>query len=100
MGSDLRYTGDALMKSYQPEGPTNVTIWQLSKHQKACISGFESDLNAAVIARLQEMGIAEQQEVCCLRKTPISGPIVISLGGSALALEKSVAESIHIKPIN
>lgn len=73
-----------------------MTLWELPAQQRATVASLTPDLHEKVTARLAEMGLETAQEVFCLRKGPWGGPIIIQLGGSVFAVEKELAQHIHV----
>lgn len=81
---------------------TNMTInmmkklWELKTHESAHIKGLDTNLEESVKTRLYEMGFEEGQPISCTRRSKINGPMVVQLGGTALALEQAIAEQIYL----
>ncbi|MBU2979956.1 FeoA family protein [Alteromonas sp. C1M14] len=73
-----------------------MTLWELPAQQRATVASLAPNLHAKVTARLAEMGVEATQEVLCLRKGPWGGPVIIQLGGSVFAVEKELAQHIHV----
>lgn len=73
-----------------------MKLWDLKKNQSALISSLSNDIEDKLVARLIEMGFEQGQEVHCVRRSPFKGPVVVSLGGTILALEQSIAELISL----
>ena len=76
-----------------------MTLWDLSKNTHATIISFFSELDNTIATRLLEMGFESNQTVFCIRRSPLSGPIVIQLGDSVFSLEQEIAQHIFIQEI-
>jgi ferrous iron transport protein A len=75
-------------------------LWDLKASESAEVKVIESKLEPAVKIRLTEMGFEQGQKVSCTRRSPFNGPMVIQLAGTALAIEKPIAEKIYITLCN
>lgn len=71
-------------------------LWELNVQESAQIHGLDSNLEESVKTRLHEMGFEEGQSISCTRRSKINGPMVVQLGGTALALEQKIAEQIYL----
>ena len=76
-----------------------MTLWDLAKCKEARISHLCDQMSGPISNRLIEMGFETNQFVKCLRRTPLSGPVVIELGDSVYSLEQSIAEQVFIEGI-
>lgn len=71
-----------------------LTLWDIKVKQNAQINSLCSSLNGAVSQRLDEMGFNPGQNVICLRRSPLKGPVVVQIGDSVYSLEQEVANKI------
>ena len=74
-----------------------MTLWDLQAMQSAEVIKLADTLSPTVLSRLIEMGLDLGQQVHCLRRGPFNGPVVLELGGSVFALEKSLAQAILVR---
>jgi ferrous iron transport protein A len=77
-----------------------MKLWELKPNQSAIVGDLSTDIEEKLKYRLKEMGFESGQELSCIRRSPFKGPIVISLGGTILALEQSIAELISLDVTN
>ncbi|MEO0347868.1 MAG: FeoA family protein [Pseudomonadota bacterium] len=77
-----------------------MKLWDLKKNQSAFFGSLSSSIEDKLVARLIEMGFEQGQEVRCVRRSPFRGPVIVSLGGTILALEQSIAELISLSQNN
>lgn len=73
-----------------------MTLWELGKNNNSVISHLSEDINDSVQMRLMEMGFESDQHIKCLRRTPLSGPIVVQLGDGVYSLEQDIAQHIYL----
>ncbi|MFC6441648.1 FeoA family protein [Bowmanella sp. JS7-9] len=73
-----------------------MTLWEIPAKNSAQIDALSQALNPAVAARLSEMGFTPGQDVYCLRRSPLQGPLVVQLGDCVYSLERDVANQIHL----
>jgi ferrous iron transport protein A len=77
-----------------------MQLWELQQNQSAIVSNLSTDIEEKLKNRLAEMGFESGQELRCVRRSPFKGPMIISLGGTILALEQSIAELISLDLAN
>ncbi len=70
-----------------------TTIDQLKKGEKGIIKDFSLD---EVPIKLLEMGCLPGNEVELLQIAPLNDPIYITIGGSHIAIRKSIAKMIEL----
>ncbi|MBC3764600.1 FeoA family protein [Neptunicella marina] len=73
-----------------------MTLWDIKVKQIAQIHSLSSMLSSAVSQRLDEMGFNPGQNVICLRRSPLKGPVVVQIGDSVYSLEQNVANKIQL----
>lgn len=73
-----------------------MTLWELGKSQSAQVRQIDMSLDPQIVARLNEMGLAQGRSVQCVRRGPLGGPMVMQLGGSVFAMEQDLASRIEI----
>lgn len=73
-----------------------MTLWDLPAKHIAQIASVSNTLDTKVVDRLSDMGLVCGQSVTCVRKGPIGGSIVLQLGGSVFAIDRTLAAHIHV----
>jgi Fe2+ transport system protein FeoA len=74
-----------------------MQLWELQAGVCARVSHLSKIIDAKLHERLAEMGFDIGQDVACVRRSPFGGPIVVSLGGTIIALEQSIAALIQVQ---
>jgi ferrous iron transport protein A len=75
-----------------------MQLWELQAKHSAVVNAISDNVEDKLASRLAEMGFEPGQNVQCVRRSPFKGPMVVSLGGTVLALEQSIAELISLNP--
>lgn len=76
---------------------TARTLADLKPGEKARIEDFDGD--AALIQRILEMGLTEEETVEVIRLAPLGDPIEIRVRGYNLSLRKSIAAAVKVVPL-
>ncbi|WP_337842004.1 FeoA family protein [Rheinheimera sp.] len=74
------------------------SVWDIPKGQTAVIAALEPSLNKEVVLRLHDMGFAPAQQVLCLQRGFLGGPVVVSVADAVFTLERQIASSILVAP--
>ena len=77
-----------------------MTLWDIPVKNHARIDVLSQTLSPAVAGRLSEMGFTPGQDVYCLRRSPLQGPLVIQLGDCVYSLERDIANKIQLAQAN
>jgi len=73
-----------------------MTLWEMKAKHNARIDALSESLSTAVAGRLSEMGFNPGQQIVCLRRSPMQGPLVVQLGDCVYSLEREVANKITL----
>lgn len=73
-----------------------LSIAELKPHQKGTIAFLRG--NRKIVQRLSDLGLIRQTEVEFIRKTPLGGPIEVSVRRTTLAMARDIAENIFVVP--
>ena len=77
-----------------------ITLDQLPKNQTARVAGFAEDVTD-LVARLREIGFAEDDEVELLHRGPLGGrPLCFRLNRTMIALRPDEARAIYVSAID
>ena len=81
---------------------TNLRIDQLPAGQPAIITAIDwSEVDAASVRRLYEMGFDEGVDVEVLHRGPVGGdPIAVRVGNMVLAMRRAQARLVSVEPIS
>jgi DtxR family Mn-dependent transcriptional regulator len=90
IGEGVSAAGDA-----HREGPI-VPITVLAPGQKGTIAFIRGDCR--VVQRLSDLGLTLGTKVAITRKTPLDGPVEVSVRRTKLAIDHEIAESIFVRP--
>jgi ferrous iron transport protein A len=77
---------------------TVTTLDQLRPGQKARVLALLGD--AALVQRLMELGVIEEEELEVVGFAPLGDPMEIRLGNSRLSLRRREAAGIEVHPLN
>ena len=77
-----------------------MTLWDLTRNQKARVDKFVAGLDPQYIQRLRDLGLREGEEVICMRRSFLNGPRVYQVSGSLLALEKELATAVTVSGVS
>lgn len=72
-----------------------TTLADLQPGQKARIEDLEGD--PALVQRILEMGLTEEEEVTVVRFAPLGDPLEVRVRGYNLSLRKAEAARIRVK---
>ncbi|MEZ4814751.1 MAG: FeoA family protein [Bdellovibrionota bacterium] len=73
------------------------TLIQLSRNERALITGFSTKLSANYLTRLRELGFREGEFVTCLKTPPLGAPRVFEICGSVFSVESEIARECEIE---
>jgi ferrous iron transport protein A len=77
-----------------------MTLDQLEKSQIARVSGFKNK-DISLVARLREIGFAEQDEVELLYRGPFGGrPLCYRLNRTLIALRRDEAKAVEVEAVS
>lgn len=71
-----------------------MTLDQLQEGQRARIDSLQGD--DAVLQRMMEMGLLENEEIEVLGFAPLGGPMEVRLGDYRLSLRRNEAARVHV----
>jgi DtxR family Mn-dependent transcriptional regulator len=72
-----------------------IAVTELSPHQNGKIAFIRGDCK--IVQRLSDLGLTLGTIVSVLRKTPMDGPVEISVRRTKLAIDHAIAENIFIE---
>jgi len=73
-------------------------VTDLGRHQKGSIASVRGD--DRVVQRLTDLGLTPGTTITLLRKIPGGGTVTIAVRRTTLALNRSVAQGIALRPCN
>lgn len=74
----------------------SYTVAHLKRGEKGIIKDFADDL---LPIKLMELGCLPGNEVELIQEAPLRDPLYINVGGSHIAIRRTVALQIEIEPI-
>ncbi|MFC4654233.1 MULTISPECIES: FeoA family protein [Rheinheimera] len=74
------------------------SVWDIPKGKTAEISGLDQSLSKDVVLRLHDMGFSPAQQVLCLQRGFLGGPVVVAVADAVFTLERQIASCILIAP--
>ena len=77
-----------------------MNMWQLSIHQKAKITSFAEDLSSQDKIRLEDLGFKINEQISCLRRIPLGGPVLFQTQLTVFALEKELAQKVFVESLH
>ena len=75
----------------------SYTVAHLKRGEKGIIKDFADDL---LPIKLMELGCLPGNEVELIQEAPLRDPLYINVGGSHIAIRRTVALQIEIEPIH
>ncbi|NRP15665.1 FeoA family protein [Marinobacterium sp. xm-a-152] len=76
-----------------------ANLWQMKRGIQSVIEGFTPALDAAVIARLEELGFHQGARVLCTQAPRLGAPKLYKVGNAVYSLEKTIAECVIAHPV-
>jgi len=92
--SEQYYEASLVPGSREPCFP----VTDLGQHQKGSIASVRGD--SRVVQRLTDLGLTPGTTITLLKKIMGGGPVTIVVRQTTLALDRSVAQGIALRPCN
>jgi Fe2+ transport system protein FeoA len=74
-------------------------LWLLKRDEQCQIVGFDSQLDSAIKARIDELGFRVGARVICTQAPRLGAPKLYRVGNAVYSLEKPVAMMVQIQRI-
>ena len=75
----------------------NKTLWHLKTGDSAVLASFSDDMPGKYQQRVEELGFYLDAPVTCVKSPWLGAPKVFRVNSAVFALEKSVANRIHVR---
>ena len=74
-------------------------LWMLKRDEQCQIVGFDSQLDSAIKARIDELGFRTGANILCTQAPRLGAPKLYRVGNAVYSLEKPVALMVQIQRI-